>query len=70
MRTKRRAYSAHGARVSCVENATEPVVQSFWDIVGCIEVVEIREGLEPLVDSGWSDNHVFELFDARKVGAV
>lgn len=51
MKTRRAAYSAQCARVPCLEAASEPFAQGFWYIVGCDEVVRVKESFELLVYS-------------------
>lgn len=50
--------------------AGEQVAPGLWDTVRCDEKVKRREDLELLVDSRPAENHVVELFAARKMVAV
>lgn len=70
MRTERAAYSTHRALVSCVEAAGQQIAESFWNVVGCDEVVRIGEGLELLENSRRADSHTVKLFVARMVAVL
>lgn len=54
-KTARAVYSANCARIPCVESASRQPAQGLWDIVGCDDVVRIKERLDLLVDSFFSE---------------
>lgn len=51
MTSEQAAYRAQGTHFPCIGYAGETVTQGFWDIVGCAEVMRIKEGLGLLADS-------------------